>query len=201
MSLPFGFEKNALPLYLQEQVERELEDGEQLVWTGQPVPKYFTTHSTGAFLFAIPWTAFAIFWICGASGFKIPDFSGPQSLFPLFGVPFVLIGFWLLSTPLGMYRNMKRTAYAITDHRAIIFAGGTFSTTVRSFEPDELTDLTRKERRNGFGDIYFYGPPSFSAAQQRGPSAVYDLGFLNLPNVREVERLLRDLARSVPETA
>ncbi len=105
---------------LENKVKHELEPGEKILWMEQPVPRYFTANSTGMFLFAIPWTAFAIFWICGAAGFKIPDFSkGHFNFFPLFGVPFVLIGIGLMSAPLRAYRKAFKTIYVITDRRAI----------------------------------------------------------------------------------
>jgi hypothetical protein len=40
-------------------VDRELESGECVEWIYMPIPRYFTGAATGAFLFAIPWTAFA----------------------------------------------------------------------------------------------------------------------------------------------
>lgn len=65
----------AIPRPLQETVDRELEPGERIQWIDMPTARFFTPVATGVFLFAIPWTAFAIFWICGASDFKIPDFQ------------------------------------------------------------------------------------------------------------------------------
>jgi len=50
-----------IPRLLEDKVKRELESGERILWMEQPIPRYFTAMSTGAFLFAIPRTAFAIF--------------------------------------------------------------------------------------------------------------------------------------------
>ena len=98
-----------IPRELEGKVNRELESGERILWMEQPIPRYFTAISTGAFLFAIPWTAFAVFWICGASGFRIPDFSkGGFSFFPLFGLPFVLIGIAMLGTVIAYELNRAR---------------------------------------------------------------------------------------------
>ena len=85
---------------------------------------------------------------------KIPDFKEEFDLFPLFGIPFVLIGFGMLSSPYWTMRKARRTAYVLTTARAIIFDGG-FSTTIRSFGPDRLTDLRRKQRADGSGDVIF----------------------------------------------
>ncbi|MEL6109627.1 MAG: hypothetical protein AAFU85_26765, partial [Planctomycetota bacterium] len=76
-----------IPPKLQEMVWRELDHDERVLWSGMPKPKYFTKRAVGMVLFAIPWTAFALFWIAGAAGFKVPQFNNGADLFPLFGVP------------------------------------------------------------------------------------------------------------------
>jgi hypothetical protein len=43
-------------------------------------------------------------------------------LFPLFGVPFVLIGLGMLAAPYWMRRKAQNTVYALTDKRALILS-------------------------------------------------------------------------------
>jgi hypothetical protein len=181
----------AIPPELEEKVERELESGERIVWMEQPIPRYFTAMSTGAFLFAIPWTAFAVFWICGASGFKVPDFSkGGFSFFPLFGVPFVLIGLGMLSSPFWARRKALKTVYVITDRRAITIDGG-WTTTIRSYPPERLQNVCRKEKRDGTGDVIL-AERVWSGTE--GRQQTQDLGFLNISDPKTVEQMLRKLA-------
>ena len=182
-----------LPNKLQEMASEELEDDERVEWLDMPKPRFFTPVSTGAFLFAIPWTAFALFWICGAAGFKIPDFQGPESFFCLFGVPFVLIGFCMLSSPIWAYRSSRKTVYVITDRRAITFEG-TFNITVRSYTPDKLQSVFRKQKWSGTaGDVIIdYAPWMNSNSENNSPQQ--GLGFLNIENSKEAERLLKQLA-------
>jgi hypothetical protein len=140
---------------LQEKVRRELEIDETIQWIDMPVPRFFTPFSIGAFLFAIPWTGFAVFWTFGAAGFTIPDFSEGLSgvdIFPLFGLPFILIGIGLLTTPIRTYWRALKTVYVITDQRAITIQGGR-TTVVRSFPPRDLQNIFRKEKRDGTGDV------------------------------------------------
>lgn len=181
-----------VPRDLRDQVDRELERGERVQWIGMPRARFFTPGSTVAFLFAIPWTAFAVFWVCAASGFKIPDFSEGVGFFPLFGLPFVLIGLGMLSVPLWAYRKALKTVYAITDRRAITFEGGR-STTIRSYPPDKLQDVYRKERRDGSGDVVF---ARRAWRDSDGDRRSEELGFLRIPNPKEVEDLLDHLAES-----
>lgn len=141
-------------------------------------------------LFGIPWTAFALFWIAGASGFQIPEFKEGSDLFPLFGIPFVLVGFGMLGSPFWMMRKARKTAYVLTNNRVIIFDGGR-STTIRSFGPDRLTDLRRKQRTDGSGDLIFERKVSYDSDGDRQTT---DHGFLAIPDVKMVEDMVRQLA-------
>jgi len=183
-------EPNEIPEKLKAVVDRELSAGEYIHWIEMPTPALFTPVSTGAFLFAIPWTAFAIFWICGASGFKMPDFKEGFDFFPLFGVPFVLIGIGMLSSPLWAYRKSLKTLYVITNRRAITFEGG-FTTTIRSYSPDKLQDIYRKEKRNGTGDVIFARK---AWRDSDGDQHTENLGFLRIRNPKDVEKQLQKLA-------
>lgn len=181
-----------IPRRLREVVDNELESGESIEWMEMPIPRFFTRISTGYFLFSIPWTAFSIFWMYAASGFKLPDFSkGGFSLFPLFGIPFVLIGLAMLSSPLLSYLKAFRTVYVITNRRAITFDGGR-SITIRSYPPEKLLDLTRSEKRDGSGDIVFARRPWQNSKISR---QMEDFGFLRISNPKQVEQMLKALIK------
>src|SRR3712207_4913094 len=115
-----------LPEEIDNRVRSELRDREHLVWAGQPRPSRVMRSAIPIVLFGIPWTAFAIFWMVVASGMLFGGFGGGGpgpfgaffSCFPLFGLPFVLVGLGMLSSPFWMYRRAKRTCYAVTDQRA-----------------------------------------------------------------------------------
>jgi len=180
-----------IPKDLQDDVERQLDQGERIRWMEQPIPRFFTAGSTGTFIFGIPWTAFAVFWICGASGFKRPDFSkGGFSLFPLFGVPFVLIGIAMLLSPLWARRKGLKTVYVITDRRAITFDGG-WTTTIRSYTPEQLKDMYRKEKKDGSGDVVI--GQAAGMVSRGGQAQMMDIGFLRVRDVRKTEQMLREL--------
>lgn len=175
---------------LNDAVERELESGETVSFIETPQPRFFTTASTGVFVFAIPWTLFALFWVAGAAGFKVPDFKNGADLFPLFGVPFVLIGFAMLSSPIWTYRNAYKTVYVITDRRAISIVGG-FRTTIRSFFPDDLGDLHRTQRSDGSGDVIVGTTTKWDSD---GDAYSTPYGFLGVKNAKATEDRLRQLA-------
>ena len=179
-----------MPRELREKIERELEPGESLRWTGRPVARYFSPASVGLFLFGIPWTAFALFWT-GTAAWGASHGPGLFSLFPLFGLPFILVGIGLLTSPIWTRKKAMGTAYAITDRRALAIEKG-WSTTVVSYPPERLDALARRERSNGLGDIII-SRRAWRDSEGHGHSV--ETGFLNIQNPKEVETMLRELAQ------
>jgi hypothetical protein len=185
-----------IPQKLLDIIARELEPGERTEWVGMPVPRYFTPMSTATFVFGIPWTAFAIFWTVSAGEITgVSESFGIFNLFALFGLPFILIGFGMLSSPLWAYRKALKTVYVITDRRAITIDGGV-STTIRSYPPDQLQNIYRKEKSDGTGDIVI---SRRAWRDSDGDSRSEELGFLRIRDPRTVEGLLKKLAGTVGE--
>jgi hypothetical protein len=186
---------DGLPPDLQAMIVGEIDPGERVVWSGQPIASRLARKSIPIVLFGIPWTAFAIFWVAMASlGAGKANAPGPFFLFPLFGVPFILIGVGMLTSPFWMRRSARRTAYVLTDRRAIVFQGGLRSIAVRSFEPESLTDLERRQFADGSGDLIFARDVRTGA---KGRTNVTEVGFLAIPDVKAVEAEVRALADSV----
>jgi hypothetical protein len=128
----------------------------------------------------------------------MPDFGkGGFSFFPLFGIPFVLIGLAMLSSPLWAYRKSLRTVYVITNRRAITFDGGV-STTIRSYAPERLHDVYRREKRDGSGDVII---ARHAWRDSEGDRQSEELGLLRIRNPKEVESMLRKLAEQDPPRA
>jgi hypothetical protein len=183
-----------IPAKLRRRVDREIGAGEFIKWIEQPLPRFFTLQSLAYFFFAIPWTAFAIFWMYGAAGFKVPDLREGIKLeyvFALWGVPFILVGLWMLTSPLREWLKAFRTVYLITDKRAISVESG-WLTTIRNYTPTQLKDLYRKERGDGTGDVVI--TTRFRRGSE-GSSWTEEIGFMNVRNPREVERLLQQLSQ------
>ena len=177
-------------------IDNELQPGETVTWAGQPKPRAFNLQTLPMMLFAIPWTAFAVFRVTMAYRGTSHSPTGPGRLFPLFGVPFILIGLGMFSAPFWMRRRTRRTIYLITNWRAIIFQRG-FSVTTQSFTPEQMQSLTKRVRSDGSGDIIFGGVFPASAfpggAVNVGSAAFAQIGFCSIANVKEVESLLLKL--------
>jgi hypothetical protein len=180
----------AIPEDLQLMARNELEPGEFIEWSGQPDPVLFTPASIGVSVFGIPFTAFAVFWIWSASQFRPAGFVTPFDLFPLFGIPFVLVGVVMLTMPFWARRAALKTIYVITDRRAITI-DGLWTRTIRSYPPERLNDLYRRDHRDGTGDVII------SRREWRdsdGDRRSEELGFLRISDAKDVERRLRTLA-------
>src|SRR5271170_1405877 len=139
---------------LQNLVNSELESGEKLQWSGQPEPTRLAKGTLPILLFAIPWTAFACFWVTMAcTGVSHMHQFGPMMIFPLFGLPFIFVGLGMLSTPLFVYRQAKRTVYAITNKRALMLKASGRGKTVVSYRPADFGNINRVEYAPNKGDL------------------------------------------------
>ena len=213
-----------LPGNLQQMVQDELKGKERVVWLAQPRPQPgFSWLCLTPVLFAIPWTAFAVFWMVMASGVFDNGAAGPvdrfRFVFALFGVPFVGVGIAMLSSPIWIKRRLKRTAaetvYVVSEDRAIVFDGGYYGDggmtsmlvsfsgklfrglRVRSYSPGEITNIERVQRTDGTGDVLFGEPIATIASNETSGQEIRPAmraGFFSIENVKQVEDLLRALA-------
>lgn len=176
---------------LKERVNRALEPGEHVEWLGKPIPRYFTRLARSVYVFGIPWTAFAIFWTIG----YVRQEGHGSAVLP--GLPFLLIGLGLLSTPIWCYRKALKTAYVITNKRALIIYEG-WSSSTQSYYSDNLQDIYRKEQKDGTGDVIIT-----CQALRDSWIARYSepLGFLHIKNPKEIEKKLKKLAEQADEPA
>jgi hypothetical protein len=151
---------DGLPRELIARLTRELA-GERILWAGQPAPRVALWSSIAIWLFAIPWLAFALAWELLALGVFINTgvgkVEGPGGifsyLFPLFGLPFVLIGLGLVGTPFWKAYMAKRMVHVVTDKRLVTaqLRGALFS--VETIEPRRIVSITRVEGKAGLGSM------------------------------------------------
>jgi hypothetical protein len=176
---------------------RELEDREQLIWAGRPQAKLMGFRSIPLMIFGIGWTAFSVFWILAASGVLLGRIGGGgqiiQVIFSLFGVPFVVIGLFMLSSPYWARRSARRTLYALTDQRCIIWLPKLGSgMTVKSYRPDDLGSMSRVERKDGSGDVIFVKSIRIRERTSSSDTVTEAEGFMAVEDAHTLERLIRD---------
>jgi hypothetical protein len=138
----------------------DLGPDEQLLWSGRP-PQGIMFRTSDLFMipFSLLWGGFACFWTVGASA------SG--GCFGLFGLPFVLVGLYIIfGRFLADSIQRSNTTYAVTSER-IVIATGLFSQQIKSLNLRTLTDITLDAKNSGRGSISF--APSYPwAAWYRG---------------------------------
>ncbi len=197
MANAFLFGDGDFPPELDARVRSELQRDERLLWVGQPLPGRFARGGCILALFGLPFTAFALFWTAGAA-FAAGSISGLFSCFALFGVPFLVVGFGMLSSPYWLRQKAKRTCYALTDRRAIVWNAGWFgSVEIRGYGPGQLTRIRRVEYPDGCGDLVFEEFTTLGTDSDGHPtSSTRRYGFMAIQRVHEVEELVRKVLLS-----
>ncbi|KNY26494.1 hypothetical protein [Pseudobacteroides cellulosolvens] len=177
---------NILSYEEQRLINGELNVGERVIWADKPVLGSLFFKSFAIYLFAIPWTTFSLFWMYGA--------SKGSFIFSLFGVPFVLIGLYMLCTPFINKNAEKRTIYIVTNQRAIIYKYGR-KIKVKSFFPNQVANIERYQNKNGTGNIIFSSEVIYNSDGERSTNQV---GFIGIKDVKKVEDIInRELLSSV----
>lgn len=135
-------------------LQREIRSGERLMWHSRQIPR-LSLRGFGMYLFAIPWTGFALLWTAGASfgAWQMSEGTwGMSWLFPLFGVPFIAIGLGMLAMPFLPLFGRGRILFALTDQRLIkIQKWRSLKTT--SVSLDRVGMIERIETRDGSGSL------------------------------------------------
>jgi hypothetical protein len=192
---------SALPPALEQTLRRELIAGEHLLWRGQPRP-HKLTRGFGIWLFALPWTAFALMWETFAflpwvTATKTPEFIQWSFgiVFPLFGLPFIVVGLWMLWAPIRALRRAGKTAYALTERRLlrVVEANGI---KVDSVLLHQIGPIDRREDAQGFGDLRIQ---THSTVDSEGDRTTERFEVLGVPGVARLERLI--LENLAPEKA
>lgn len=165
-------------------IRRWLLPDERILWEGKPdVSAYGLRGSWYLIPFSLLWGGFAIFWEATAIASHAPPF------FLIWGVPFVLVGLYMIfGRILVARREARNTTYAITDRR-ILIAGGAFKPSFTALELRNLPGAKVDEGKGGTGSITFGatggfqmppGWPTMGAMYARTPA------FLAIPDVRRV---------------
>jgi hypothetical protein len=133
-------------------LSQELTAGERMLWAGQPRQGIVLYPSDALMIpFSLLWGGFAIFWEATVLATGAPWF------FKLWGIPFVLVGLYLIfGRFLWDAHRRRRTFYALTNQRAIILISG-ISLKVTSVNLGTISDISLTARPDGTGTITF-GP-------------------------------------------
>jgi len=192
MTDPFSTQR----MSVEQQVQSELSGGERLLWSGQPKQGIVLR---GADVFMIPfsllWGGFAFFWEWQVIHSDAPAF------FALWGIPFVLIGIYLI---IGRFyveaRQRQKTFYGVTNER-ILIVSGLFNRKVKSLNMRTLSDLSLSQSSSGEGSISFGSGFPFGSwfggfSSWPGMEAYLGPRFELIPNAKGVYEIIRNAQRS-----
>jgi hypothetical protein len=151
-------------------IQRELTSGERVLWAGRPGARLFHRHDAFQVPFSLMWGGFAIFWEMGALGFwgsQKPD-TTPSMFMVLWGIPFVVIGQYLIwGRFVHAAWKKKRTYYAVTSKRVIAVQDGWTRKTASTYL-DTLPSLTKEGHSGNCGTLRFSPPESLWSKRQVG---------------------------------
>ena len=159
-----------------------------MVWSGRPAQGLIFQQTDGYLIpFSLLWCGFAVFWNLNAWR------SGAPIFFQLWGLPFLVIGAYLV---VGRFIHdallRRRQIYAVTDRRVLAVTDGQ-SATLRSLDIDQLPTIEMRERSDGSGTIRFglqLPFPNRPGFGQFVPALDPRLQFLEIDRVRDVYRLI-----------
>ena len=178
-----------------------LDPGERILWQGRPEPGLLPVRlPPGQMVMGAIFTGFSLFWMSAAGwivggGDSGGGIGGPFRFFPLFGLPFLLIGLYNLFGFILWRAHVRRhTWYTLTDRRAYVatalpLAGRrlkswpiTADTVIEFDGADPATIVFAHEMTEGNNGV------------TRSP-----VGFERIRDGRSVYRLMRGLPQEQPE--
>lgn len=176
-------------------ITKELASGETLLWAGRPQQGVLFRRSDLLLVpFALLWCGFAIFWETAVISSRAPI------LFRLWGIPFVVIGLYMV---FGRFfaeaKQRERTYYGLTD-RNIIIVSGWFNRQVKRINLKTISDVSLEERGERRGTITF-GPALpfqawFGASGWPGMGRTATPSFEMIENARSVYELITTTQRN-----
>ena len=183
------------------QFREYLSGDEYIIWQGRPEKGHiFCKYDFYMVPFSLLCGGFAIFWEASVIA------SGGPFFFKLWGIPFVLVGLYMIVGRFFVQQYMRgRTRYAITDKRVLQIRGGKLT----CLDRNALPEIQLTVNRDGSGTIAFGNGYSFQPWGQHafrgfvgmhgnmyGPSmrpARYDRPILeNIRDVNQVYHILME---------
>jgi len=172
---------SANDLKVYEKLQSDLSPGENVLWVGRPRDGVvFRASDFFVIPFSLVWTGFAVFWEMSAYALGAPLF------FLLFGVPFLIIGLYLIVGRFFYeYYQRQNSSYAVTKSR-VILKQDIFPKSTKSLALAGLGVVELAERAGGVGDITFQDPATVARSRNRSQPPRFD----NIPDAAAVYRLI-----------
>lgn len=169
----------------QALLARQLAPGERLIWSGSPKTLHGPRGANR--VFAVFFLGFACIWELGALQALTVGAGLFGIVFPLFGVPFILVGLKLLFPQLGGPKP-EEIVYAVTDQRVLVVTRNRVS----AWDRNSIQSLEKRYYRDGTGDlVLFNGQVRTYYHRGRTHSRSITMEFSGLADVDAAEAALR----------
>lgn len=181
-------------------VQTEMTSGERVYWAGMPNPRViFHTDDWAAIPFTLIWTGFFVFWEANALGIwgSAPRRGGSNLFMVLWGIPFLIIGNYMVWGRFLVDAWLKRrTYYAVTNRRILILQEG-WNRKTNWMYLEAIPTIEREGTMRGtlwFGKKY---PVIAGRGQRKRSMSRFDVGdipvFADIDDVDGVQRLVQEL--------
>lgn len=162
------------PDRLKRALDADLKVGEKVLWAQSPIP-----------IGPGQWLKYLLVLLLIVVISQLV-FHHLSRTYPLWGNPFLWMWLLLLPTPLLNRMTKATTLYVITNRRAIILRGTRFgSSSVQSYQPEQLQKLSLYERDDGTGDLVF-------DRISMSDGTTHNIGFMRVSDVHQVDGLIRE---------
>ena len=184
-----------------EQIQPELLSGETIYWAGMPNPsKIFHSDDWALIPFSFLWGGFAIFWEATALGYweGRSGAAHAPTFFALWGVPFVVIGQYMIWGRFLVDAWLKRRTYYGVSNRRIFILQESWKRKANFFFLEAISEMTREGDRTG---TIWLGPklPAFGGRGSATRSmSRFNVGsqspsFTDIDDIDSVYRLILEL--------
>lgn len=168
--------------------------GETLRWVHQPSPRSAFKSALFIWFFAIPWTTFTLVWEGTAISQYLsqsPKSSGMGHIaMVLWGIPFVLVGFGMMSAPFWAWHEAKNSLWILTNRRLSFLTARRHAVKIRSVMPSDILAIVRKQWPDGTGDLTLtYQSTRDSDGDRKERSDTLN----RVPDARALEEMIRDM--------
>lgn len=188
-----------------------LDEGEHVLWQGRPDPGIeWRQMLSPTSLFGVVFTAFSLFWMGAAAAmiWGTGDTPGIFVLFPLFGLPFLLIGLFMMGGNVVWAAYLRRsTIYSVTTRQVFIARDTGAGRTLEAIRIANITDIALEGGDPGTVRIDVARPLGFRTEKIDGPDGMgmarskRSFRLARLPEAARVFSLIRDQQRALAEAA
>lgn len=197
--------------HMEGLLEGQLDEDEQLLWSGRPIPKKQSNAVRSrnpllivGLVYSLVGIVMLILGFIFALALHGESGTIPATIVSSIGGFFLLLSFIFFITSSFTGISPKNQSYVITDQRVMVIQSGR-TMRVTSYSLDNIKQLTRVENGDGSGTLFltpqttFYGAYSSNSYNSQMGSQAAQGRFMNVANVREVESILRRAMRQSPE--